>query len=388
MLLCGIDMCFPFETTFLHDRLGFSMTTIGLLLGVPLLLALPFYLLDGVITDRYGRKPAMMAGVCFVAAVYTTLAFSGVLWQIAIAVSAEAAFGWALFLTASTAMVAALVPLARRAEAYSLTRVALHIGMIVGPLLAAVIIARDPTYHALFLTGAGICLLFVAIAAFGFRETRPAARRDATMGATVRGYGQVLGDRRFLMFCAIAFLPLFGFGQIWTTLPVLLRNAHGMPPRTWGFVIAFYAVSVAVLQYPAIRWLRRRDHVLLMAAASLLIGLGLGGAVLVPWGPLTFACVFLLGQGTLLLIPISSTVSAEMAPLALRGRYMGTWTLVQQAGYALGTTLGGIAMDGFGERGAALVVIACGVTGAALYTALSRRFRVADSAAAVAPVAR
>jgi len=102
----------------------------------------------------------------------------------------------------------------------------------------------------------------------------------------------------------------------------------------------------------------------------------------VPWGVATLVCVFVLGQGALLLIPISSTVSAEMAPVALRGRYMGTWTLVQEAGYALGPTFGGMAMDGFGERGAALIVIACGLTGAALYAALARRFRVADATAA------
>jgi len=160
----------------------------------------------------------------------------------------------------------------------------------------------------------------------------------------------------------------------------MLRNAQGMPPRTWGLVIAFYALSVAIFQYPVIRWLRRRDHILLMSAASLLIALGLGGAVLVPWGPLTFACMFVLGQGALLLIPISSTVSAEMAPVPLRGRYMGTWTLVQMAGYALGPTFGGMAMDRLGERGAALVIVAFGVTGAALYWGLARRFQAADAA--------
>ncbi len=41
-------------------------------------------------------------------------------------------------------------------------------------------------------------------------------------------------------------------------------------------------------------------------------------------------------------------------------------------------------MDGLGERGAALVVIACGVTGAVLYAALARRFRIADAAMAEA----
>ena len=385
VLLCGIDMCFPFETTYLHDRLGYSMTTIGLLLGVPLLAALPFYIIDGAIADRYGRKPSMVVGICAVIGLYLTLAFAGELWQIAIAVSVEAAFGWALFLTGSNAMVADLVAFERRAEAYSITRVALHIGMVVGPLLAAVVLAADETYRWLFLIGTSICAAFVLIVLVLFRETLPKeARTGEPLHVTVRGYATVLHDRRFLAFCAVALLPLYAFGQIWSVFPVMLRNAHDVSPRTWGVLLAFYALSVAVFQYPMIRWLRRRDHVKLMAAASLFIGLGLGGAVLVPWGVATFACVFLLGQGVLLLIPISSTVSAELAPVALRGRYMGTWTLVQMAGYALGPTFGGMAMDRLGERGAALVIVACGVTGAALYWGLARRFRASDAAAEAA----
>jgi len=382
VLLMGIDMCFPFETTYLHDRLGYSMTTIGLLLGVPLLAALPFYIIDGAITDRYGRKPGMVVGICAVMGLYVTLAFAGALWQIAIAVSVEAAFGWALFLTGSNAMIADLVPFERRAEAYSITRVALHVGMIVGPLLAAVILAADETYRWLFLTGVSICAAFVVIVLTLFRETLPReARTGESLQVTLRGYATVMRDRRFLAFCAVALLPLYAFGQIWSIFPVMLRNAHDVSPRTWGLVIAFYAVSVAVFQYPMIRWLQRRDHMKLMAVASAFIGLGLGGAVLVPWGVATFACVFLLGQGALLLLPISSTVSAELAPVALRGRYMGTWTLVQMTGYALGPTFGGMAMDRLGERGAALLIIACGLTGAALYWILARRFRAADAAA-------
>ncbi len=377
-LLVGIDMCFPFETTYLHDRLGYSMTSIGLLLGLPLLVAIPFYVVDGAIADRFGRKPSIVAGACFVIVLYVTFAFAGELWQLAIAVAAEAAFGWALFLTGSNAMVADLVPFGRRAEAYSITRVAFHGGMVVGPLVAAVILARDPTYRYLFLTGATICLVFVLAVLGTFRETRPAvARAESSMRATLGGYGAVLRDRRFLAFCAIAALPLYGFGQIWSILPVMLRNEHGVSPRSWGFVVAFYALSLTLLQYPVIRALRGRDHMLLMAAASLFIGIGLAGAVLLPWGVWTFVAVFVLGQGALLLIPISSTVSAELAPVALRGRYMGAWTLVQMAGYAMGPTFGGLAMDELGERRAALVILACGAAGAILYAALSRRLRAA-----------
>lgn len=382
VLMAGIDMCFPFETGYLHGRLGASMTTIGLVLGIPLLIALPLYILGGAFTDRYGRKPAMIAGISVLTCLYLTFGLASSLWQIAIAVAVEAAFGWALFLTGSNAMIADLVAHERRAEAYSITRVALNIGMVIGPLVAGVLIAADPTYRTLFLSGASICAVYVVIVIGWFRETRPAAVQAVALRQTLTEYGAVLRDRRFLVFCALSLLPLYGFGQIWSIFPIALRIEHGISPRTWGYLLAFYAAVAAVSSYPLIRWLRRRDHLLLMAAASAGLGVGLGGAVLAHSGWQIVFFVFVASEGVVLLIPISSTVSAELAPVALRGRYMGTWTLVQMGGYALGPLFGGMAMDAFGPRASFTLVAALGLLGALLFTLTAKRLRSLDEAAA------
>jgi MFS family permease len=376
VLLAGIDMCFPFETTYLHVRRGVSMTTIGLMLGVPILAALPLHIVGGALADKYGRKPAIAVGVSIIVTLYFTFALSHALWSIAIALTLEAAFGWALFLTGSNAMIADLLPHKRRAEAYSITRVALDIGMVIGPLTAAVLIAADPTYRTLFLTGGAICIAFVVIVITLFRETRPVASiRHEPMLRTLAGYGVVLRDRRFLAFCAVALLPLYIFGQLWTIFPVALRQAHNMPPGSWSKLLAFYAASAAIFQYPVIRWQRNRDHVLAMAAASGLLGIGLGGAVLGPGGWPTYAFMFLAGEGVVLLIPISATVAAELAPVALRGRYMGAWTLVQMGGYALGPALGGLVIDRLGAHSAFALAGGLALIGALLYALMAGRFR-------------
>src|SRR5664280_497996 len=57
VLLSGIDMCFPFETTYLNGRLHVSMTVIGLVLGLPLFASMPLHMVGGALADRYGRKP-------------------------------------------------------------------------------------------------------------------------------------------------------------------------------------------------------------------------------------------------------------------------------------------------------------------------------------------
>ena len=251
VLLCGIDMMYPFETTYLHYRLGYSMTTVGLLLGVPALLALPFYILDGAIADRYGRKPSIAIGICTVVGLYFTFAFAGSLWPIAIAVSIEAGFGWALFLTGSNAMIADLVRLERRTEAYAFTRVALNIGMVAGPLIASIVlglaVGLPPAVHH---RRRDLQRLRADRAAALSRDAARGDGGEAGVAArTLLGYAVVLRDARFVVFCTIALLPLYGFGQIWSILPVSRCSASSTSrPRSWSALLIFYAAAGAVLQ--------------------------------------------------------------------------------------------------------------------------------------------
>ena len=81
--------------------------------------------------------------------------------------------------------------------------------------------------------------------------------------------------------------------------------------------------------------------------------------------------MLLVSLGVVLLIPVGSSVVAAFAPVELRGRYMGAWTITFLGGYALGPLCGGIALDAMGARDAFLVVGGAGLAGAASYLALS-----------------
>ncbi len=132
-----------------------------------------------------------------------------------------------------------------------------------------------------------------------------------------------------------------------------------------------YGLSVVIMQYPVIRVLGRYDHMLLMSLSCVAQSLGMGLAAFVPW-PATLACVVSIGLGIVLLIPISSTVVSCLAPVELRGRYMGVWTLVYMGGYATGPLLGGLALDALGGRGAFVLLAAAGLLGALLFPLLRR----------------
>jgi MFS family permease len=408
--LVGIYLCFPFETLYLNESLGMSMTMVGVLIGTMAFIGLPFQFPGGAATDRIGRRPVLALAVAGSVTLCAGLAFARTVWQVALVIFVEAAFGWPMYLTSSHAMIADLVPPERRAEALSIVRTAINAGAATGPLLAGIILAGGAPYRTSFLTGAAVCALFLVFVLTTIRETRPVRHRrpetpvhDARRSAAVstdaerpavvstgadddgppaalpdgrRGYGHVLRDRRFLIFCAVMLLPLYALGQLWVTFPIAMRNEHGITPGTWGVLVTVFSATAAVLQYPLIRGLRDRDPLRVLSVAAALLTGSLSGAVFAPDGWPAYVLVVTASLGFLLLMPVGTGVVSRLAPVDLRGRYLGVWTFIFLCGYSVGPLLGGLVLDRLGTHGAYLVVAAAGLTGAALLFALSAAYRL------------
>ena len=72
---------------------------------------------------------------------------------------------------------------------------------------------------------------------------------------------------------------------------------------------------------------------------------------------------------------MASAEVADLAPEAVRGRYMGVWTVVWNGGAALGPAFGGWAMDNVGGRQAFAVLLVVGLVGAVAFLALAPGWR-------------
>ncbi len=148
-----------------------------------------------------------------------------------------------------------------------------------------------------------------------------------------------------LVLAGVTLLPLYCHGQFLMTFPILLKGTVGMSSSAVGVMYSVYALSNVLVQYPMGRRLRHADRMKVLAAASTFMGVGLFGAAFAPRGVATAAFVVVVSFGTALLMPFSVTAISHLAPLRLRGRYMGAWTLVWTSGVALGPIFGGVAMD-------------------------------------------
>jgi MFS family permease len=400
--LTFIGLAFPYTAILLKGRLGVSVAVVGAIMGLTALGGLPLQPLAGSLCDRFGRRAVMITCAAMETLMYSGLAFAHSFWLLCALLFCDRALGWPLFLTASNAMVADLVRPRLRPEGYGLVRLMIGAGEIVGPLVAALLLATGVTLPELFLAAGLGCLIYLGFTLLVLKESKPVRRRRAAspgeaievFGSLVlsllprrragrpgagrpTGYGHVLRDRRFLAFCAVSLLPLFVFGQLYSSFPLLLTSVLHLRPSSWGLLLSFSSAVIVVSQYPAVRAAKRVDPMLAVALASALFGLGVGLVAFVPVGAILLVPVVALSLAQALFGPLSSAIVAQMAPLELRGRYMGSWTLIYIAGQgALGPLLGGLLLDRLGAHTSYGLLIVCGLVGACLYPLLRAKASV------------
>lgn len=369
---------FPYEGIYLHNVLGVSMTWVGVLFGLVPLAVMPFQIWGGQLTDRFGRRSMILLSVVSGIVWFVGFAYVREVWQVAVLVAVESSIGWPLFQTATNAMIADLLPPERRQEAFSITRVAMNLGVVLGPAVAGIALGWGVSFRQLFLAAAAGCAFMLAVATLSIRESRPASAAAPELHvdeAGRSGYGIVLADRHFLIFCAVAVLPVFCIGNFGSIFSVYITGYLGIPYGTWGWLLAMNAFIVATVQYPLVRALKWKNRMLLLAVSSGLLGLGIGGSAFA--GPLwsLVILVIVMSFGETLLNPVASAEVSDAAPEAVRGRYMGVWTVVWNGGASLGPAFGGWAMDAIGGREAFLALLVVGLAGAVLFGTLAPGWR-------------
>ena len=131
------------------------------------------------------------------------------------------------------------------------------------------------SYRALFVADAATTALYglivLAAPSGSKRGRRPDARPDGAPGAA----RAVLGDPVLLAVCGLAFAFSIVFFQSFVALPIHVR-AHGLSPVRFGVLIAINGLLIVFLQPLAGELTRYRSRRLTLAAASLLLGAGLG----------------------------------------------------------------------------------------------------------------
>jgi MFS family permease len=348
----------PFLALYLTGERGFSVeqaTGIVTLHGLGGAIA---SLVGGTLADRIGRRTTMLLGL--VPGAFLMLTLGLVHHPGAVAVTA-----FFLGLTAesyrpaSQAMIADIIPPKDRLRAFTLQYWAFNLGFAIATALAGLIAQRN--FLALFIGDAITTLLFAGLIFFTLPETRPDTPAG-TRSAELRGLAAPFVDPVFLPYFLLSMALCVIFLQCHTALPISMR-ADGIPPDRYGLLIGFNGVMIIVLQPFLARWVGTLRRARVLAVAALLVGGGFGLTGLASTWQLYLLSIVIWTFGEIIMMPVNSTIVADLAPAHLRGRYQGAFALSWAGAQSFGPILGGLVM---GRLGAGYLWGGCALVGAVI----------------------
>jgi MFS family permease len=338
--MLGYGAVLPFEVIYLHEGRGFSLGVAGLVVGTVTGLAVVAAPVAGTVIDRVGaRVTAAGAGVAL-AAGYGGLAFAHTPRQAFIAAAVAGAGNGAL-IPSQSALVASLVSPQLRHRASAVSRVAANVGIGLGGALGGLVAAYGLNgLVVLFLANALSYVLYVVVLV-------AAVSADARPKPVAGGYRLLIADRPFvrLALTNVAMIAV-GWGVFTWIVPPYARAELGVGPRRIGLLLLANALTVVLAQIPVTRLVEGRRRAIAMAIAALTFVVAcllVAGAALV--GPsyayaTLFAAAIVVGVGECFHTTALMPLVADLAPAALRGRYMAAIGLSWWLGLALAPTLG------------------------------------------------
>ena len=206
----------------------------------------------GGLSDRFGRKPVLLASLAVLSADYLILAMAGTIWLV---LTARLITG-----AASATQVTAIAYLAdistpeQKAQRFGLVGAAFGIGFVLGPALGGLLAefgTRAPFYAAAALAAANMAFgALVLRETLGAENRRPFRISRANPFGAFRSAGRMPQNRRLL---TVYFLHEFGFfvyPAIWAYFTIARFD---WSPGQVGLSLALFGLGFAVVQAGLIR---------------------------------------------------------------------------------------------------------------------------------------
>lgn len=335
-----------FMTLYLTMDRGYSASFAGLVVALHGLGGVISSLVAGVMTDRLGRRPTLMAAQASTALSVALLGFMEHPAAIA-AVALLVGMTSNASRPAVQAMMADIVRPEDRVRAFALNYWAINLGFAISATVAGFV--AEYSYLAGFLGEAALTLVCAVLVYVKLPESRPDKSAAATAADAEIGLGTVLRDGRFMGVVGLSFLISLIFMQGSFGLP-LAMGAAGFSTGDYGLVIAVNGVLIVLLQIPVTRFIEHRDPQRLLVLSALLAGYGFG---LTAFGgslgviALT-VCVWTLAE--IINSPTQMGLVVRLSPLHGRGRYQGMYTMSWAVASLVAPLLAGWVIDRFGAE--------------------------------------
>ena len=276
----------------------------------------------GALSDKYGRRPILLLGICGLALTFFATALATAVWMLVLV----RLMGGAMQanLSVANAYVADFTPPDQRARRFGLLGAMFGVGFVLGPVMGGLLGAID--LRLPFHVAGSLALLNLLYGYFVLPESLPVERRHAVAWktlnpvASLRGLAQLKGAGRL-----VAVITCSGLAQftLYTSWVLYATFKFGWGPRENGWSLAAVGIVSAVAQGLLLGRLLKRyspQRLAVLGLISSTLAYAAWGAATEGW--MMFAIIFLNLLGATVSATIQSIISGA-ADARSQGKILG-----------------------------------------------------------------
>jgi len=348
--MLGLAMIIPL-LPFYATKMGASATIVGVLIAAFSIAQLASAPLWGRFSDRYGRRPALLAGLLISAIAYVIFAYSSTLWLLLISRVVQGFGGGTIGVV--QAYVADASDPNDRAKSLGWLSAATSLGAVVGPAIGSVLIHWGR--HAPGIASAIFCVLISIFAAIYLRESNEDAlttsERQIPHQTSASAVWSVIARpkepaQRLIWIYAVGIGAFYGTAP---TLPLILADRLPITEANVGFFVMYLGGMGVIVRAGILgRMIEWLGEVRLTRLGLVLLATGLAMVAAVH-SYLTLAIALtLMPLGTAFVFPCVTAMLSRVVPKKHRGLYMGVQHTFGGVSRVVFPLAAGIAMDHLG----------------------------------------
>jgi len=349
--MVGLAMVVPL-LPYYATEFGATATTVGLLISAFSLAQLAVAPVWGRFSDRYGRRPAILAGLLLTAAAYGIFAFAGSVTLLLLSRIVQGLGGGTIGVV--QAYVADASSPEERTKSLGWLSAVTSLGAVAGPAFGSAMVSLGGR-HA---PGLGAATLSLLVALFAWRYLKEAhtLRVSASHGVPSKTTGLAAIRRvlshwhepapRLIWIYTVCIGAFYGTIQ---TVPLLLSDRLGVTEQTVGYFVMYLGgMGVLVRTFALGKLVDRLGEprlsnlgIVVLALGLALTGMGHDWLLLLPG-------FTLMPLGTAFLFPCVTGMLSRVVPGNERGLYMGVQHTFGGASRVVFPVAAGVLMDRFG----------------------------------------
>lgn len=341
VMRAGHFMSLPFLAIYLTHEGLLSPSQIGLVLGISGLVLSLTGLINGMYVDRNSHKTTLILALFLAGFCYFGFVFSMHLFYVLLLLNGI--LGW----FRSLAEISTIAILVNQTDpknlsySYSARFIGANLGVVLGPLIGALMATRHSLY--IFYIAGGINIGLGIIMMFSLKKTiKPIS--DLPKVKLRENFKELFKDKILINITIINFILWSVYAQLDTTIPQFLTHTWKNPATLFCIFMMINAGLCIVFQPFVLRWAELTSLRLAGIVGCCMFAVSFILLAISPTPTMMIISVIIMSLAELFTLPINSLLIMRVAPKHLIASYNGLCSL-GLLGISIGPILGGYGLQ-------------------------------------------